>query len=480
MLWLSVMAVCLCACSPRALHEAQDVVAQADSLRAEGQLYTDSARLAQACSTLGHRQLFYPTEYTHACYHYGRLLREQDNPVDAMQAFIHATHTRTRDYHILGRVYSNMGDMCHLAGEFALSYDMFEKSADCFLQNADTLSYYYALNDMAFELAEQGKKEEANAIISRIENACKEPAVRTKLLETQAELYKKCHQYDSAIYYTNKLFKEGYSEPTGFLIKAQVFSYMLQKDSALIYAQKALSQTKSINEQYNALYILSHDDSTLLNSEIIKLTSLRDDIHTFEIEVRKTKHAKAILLLQQDIHRKPDLRWLYTLIATLIIVGAGISIYVFNKRKKHRLLSQKVDELQQAASAIQEKHDDLSTRYTNYHQQVENEILRTCRVLRNSENITTELAWNDFDAMCQIIDRQFYMFTSKLKSKNILNETEVRLCVLVLLDMSRAEIAHTLPYALSSIGKLKDHTAKSLGTTGKNLRGFLLKLAIEG
>ena len=82
--------------------------------------------------------------------------------------------------------------------------------------------------------------------------------------------------------------------------------------------------------------------------------------------------------------------------------------------------------------------------------------------------------------MCQIIDRQFYMLASKLRDKNVLNETELRLCVLVLLDMSRAEIAHTLPYALNSIGKLKDHTAKSLGTTGKNLHDFLLKLAIEG
>ncbi len=86
----------------------------------------------------------------------------------------------------------------------------------------------------------------------------------------------------------------------------------------------------------------------------------------------------------------------------------------------------------------------------------------------------------DFEALCKIVDRRFYMLASKLRKTQALNETEVRLCILVLLDLSRAEIANTLPYALNSVGKLKDHTAKKLGTTGKNLRTFLVRMAIEG
>ena len=82
--------------------------------------------------------------------------------------------------------------------------------------------------------------------------------------------------------------------------------------------------------------------------------------------------------------------------------------------------------------------------------------------------------------MCKIIDRHFHMLASKLRQKQCLNETELRLCVLVLLDMSRTEIADTLPYALSSVGKLKDQTAKLLGTTGKKLRKYLINLVVEG
>ena len=174
---LLLITTLLLSCSPKALREAEDVVAQADSLRAAGQMYGidagDSATLAQAYETLGSLSLFnfhFSPSYAHACYHYGRLLREKDNPVEAMQCFINATHSRTRDYHILGRVYSNMGSICHLANEFPLAYDMYEHSAEMFLQNGDSLLYYYDLNNMAFELAEQGKKEECLKILHDIDS----------------------------------------------------------------------------------------------------------------------------------------------------------------------------------------------------------------------------------------------------------------------------------------------------------------------
>ena len=162
-LLLAFSAVFLGSCSSRAIHEAEAVVAQADSLWQAGLMYGidagDSLTLAQAYETLQEHSVFssqfsevfpfvqrtsFLRTYAHSCYHYGRLLRAKDNPAEAMQAFINATHSRTRDYHILGRVYSNMGSICHLAGEFQLSYDMYEKSADMFIRNCDSTAYFYA------------------------------------------------------------------------------------------------------------------------------------------------------------------------------------------------------------------------------------------------------------------------------------------------------------------------------------------------
>ena len=214
------------------MREAQEVVAYADSLR-EAHLYAqneydDSLSLAQAYETLKEIPLPFRgwlglnSSYAHACYHYGRMLRAKDNYVEAMKVFIDATHSRTRDFHILGRVYSNMGSMCHLAGEYQLSYDMFAKCADCFLQKGDSSNYFYALNSMALELAEQGKKEETLALLDSIARNCDDKNVILKTWETKAKVYLNSCLYDSAICVVNSMARSGYNQSVGYVIKAQL------------------------------------------------------------------------------------------------------------------------------------------------------------------------------------------------------------------------------------------------------------------
>lgn len=453
------------ACTPRFVREAQDVVAQADSSWQAGQPYADSAFLAQSYRTLEHWQWVYPDDYVHACYHYGRLLREKENPVAAMECFIQATHSRTHDYHILGRVYSNIGDLCHLAGEFPLSYDMFEQSANMFLRGGDSLLYYYGLNNMAFELAEQGKKEETLALLNKIGDCCADEEVLSKTWETQARLYLKCAQYDSVKLAINNLLANN-NCVSGYLLKAQAFWFEGQHDSALFYAKYMMTlPNASEQDKYNLLYIIINGDSALSNEEIIDISAQRSDIETDILIPLHNQWALAIHVLELDLHRKRDWRWAIAILGTLIVIGCVISLYMARKRKQHALLSQKIEHMEDSFKDLQ----------SNKAGQVE----QTCAILRASTTLQSDLSWKDFEKMCQFANEHFYLLANKLKKKGVLNETEMRLCVLVLIGLSRSDIANTLPYALNSVGKLKDHTAKLLGTTGKNLHDFLLQMAID-
>ena len=140
-----------------------------------------------------------------------------------MQAFIRATHSRTRDYHILGRVYSNMGDLCHLANEYALSYDMYERSGQMYLLNGDSLLYFYDLNNMAYELAEQGQKDEVSLILNIISANIKDADIDIKIWETKAILYREVCQYDSTIFYAKKVLDRYYSYAPMLLATAQAY-----------------------------------------------------------------------------------------------------------------------------------------------------------------------------------------------------------------------------------------------------------------
>ncbi len=455
------------ACSSNALSEAKQTVAQADSVWAGGGMYSDSLSLAQAYETLGHLSLFnfhLSPAYVHACYHYGKLLRAKDDPVAAMQVFINATHSGLDDKQILGRIYNNMGDICHRASEFDLSYDMFKRSADVFLSDKDTLSYYYCLNDMAFELAEQGKKEETYTILDNILINCKDRDIYLKTIETRAVACKLVHQYDSTIYYTSLSFKYGCYAKNILLNRAQAYSKIGQKDSAVYYANELVLHIDELFFINSALYILTHEDDNKGIDEIRNISAERSDTQKL-IEIRQGKLSQAVQLLEQDINRKPSLTWLYAILITLLFIGTGIFIYVHKKKKRHQLLSQQIEDLES------KNQDTLSQR--------RKQIEAKCMILANSSNIKETLCWNDFEMLCKNVDTHFYMLAEKLRQKHILNEQEIRLCILVLLNISRNQIAEILLYAPNGIGKFKYRVAQKFQVEGKNLRNYLICLAID-
>lgn len=505
-IWLIVLSLMtmLSSCSVTSLHEAQEGVAQADSLWHEGKMYGvdegDSATLAQAYERLKelsavsrqlsdvsyqlsevcpfvHRTSLLCT-YAHACYHYGKLLRAKDNPVEAMRVFIDATHSGTKDYHILGRVYSNMGDICHLANEFPLSYDMFERSAEMFLRNGDTLLHYYLLNDMAFELAEQGKKKETETLIDSITLHCTNQGVKVKTLETKALLYQSLKCHDSVITTIDSLQSIGYNDVIELTMKARAFHNLNWPDSALYYANKVVQHSPTDACAIAAYYILSHSKDTINKDSVLILTSARADAQR-AWAYSQSKLAQAVQLLEQDLNRKPDFRWLYAILATLLIIGTSTGIYAYRKYNKRELLSQQVNDLLNKNDAEIQRHEQIVQAHSDYKKIRMSEIENNCATITAAENFPKNIHWSNFEDMCKIMDDNFYMLASRLHQRHVLNETEIRLCILVLLNLSRTEISNILPYALSGVGKLKDQTAKELGTTGKNLREYLLKMTIE-
>lgn len=463
-----MLAVCLSACTPYAVREAQAVVAEADSLWQNGQMYGmdagDSATLAETYETLKKHSVFsihlsdfssqLSDTYAHACYHYGRLLRKKDNPVEAMQAFISATHTRTRDYHILGRVYSNMGSICHLASEYDLSYDMYEKSAEMFLRNGDTINYYYALNDMAFELAEQGCKEETLVHLNEIEKCTNDYNILTKVLETKAIVYLYTQQYDSAVHYAKLLLVHDNNEPTGLIVSAQAYSFLGEKDSAACYAQHVLKVSQDLFHQNNAFYILTNDAKIKNKEEIREIAANRADVQKL-LEIRQGKLSQATQLLEQDLNKEANLTWLYAIIITALISG-GI---IYWKNKKHN------KQMHIQIERLIERQSDSTLHSIKQHIDI--------------NDLNNTLHWKNYSSMKADADLYMGGIVSKLENKK-LNETEIRFCLLTMLDLSLKQIADTIHYSYpSGIKTLKKRISIKLGTTPPNLHEYLLRMSLN-
>ncbi len=482
---LLIACIAILSCSPRAVQEAREVVARADSLRAEGQMYADSARLAQTYETLDaipfplREGLGLGSLYAHACYHYGRLLREKDNPVEAMQVFINATHSHTHDYHILGRVYSNMGDISHLAGEYSLAYELFERSAEMFLRNGDTIAYYYTLNSSALELAEQNKKDDVLSLLNAIDTS--DARLLSFINLSKAILYRNIEQYDSSLFFANAELGVIPNEPGGMLIKAQAYYSLEMKDSALSYAKQILSNPSATYQNvFNALYVVSNIDSTLSKEEIRNLSSQREDIRYYEYEPEKEKNSTAVALLENDLSWTPDHRWIYAVGITILIIGLILGLYVQRKRQQHKLLSQQVDSLTQMNEAAEKQHAQIILKQTRHREEMVSHIETICDMFANADDFPNNLTWKDYGAMCKIINDNFGMLTMKLQSTYHLPERGIRLCILVLMKVSDSkELASLLFYSESGIRNFKNRVAKKLGTNSIELRNTLVNIAIN-
>lgn len=463
-----LMALLLAGCNARALREAERTLAMADSLRAEGTAYTDSVRLAETVDALQSHQRWHPAAWAKANYYYGRLLYDSGNYVASMASFIRASHAHARDKVLLGRVYSNMAYMCREKGEHALAYEVYNTSADIFLRAGDSIRYFYALDNMSFELAAL-KDSAVFCLLDSIDAQCHDTGVRMKTLEIRTIAFDRFHQYDSVLVYAHRLQSNDHTDPIGYMLRARAFEHLGHLDSALFYAQKVVENSSNKAAKYNALYILSHYDSTLNTSDILSLTSDRADLGV-SVETEQINLAQAVQLLQQDRERKPNRSWVYVGISVIIAVALVI-IALLIMRRQHLQMQSVVQELQKIQST------DNNTKPVSA---INGEQLLQdfCEQIK-SLGIEKALHWDDYPQMCQEVDMYLYGFVRKLKQqppKATLCETDVRLCILTLLQFSMKEMSAYLHRSLNSIKNLKQVAAHKLGVSSAELYPLLKSL----
>ena len=385
-------------------------------------------------------------------YQNGKALREEGKQVEAMQAFIEAAHSGTDDEALLGRVYSNMANMCRQANDHETAYEVYEMSAAHFGRTDDTLAYAYALNNMAWELAAAGKKEEAlrlvDSALSLQMSAVRLQTLQAKVVETRAAACFFRQEYDSVLSYTS-----GVDNDYLLMLRAQAYSFLQIDDSATYYAQLLLPRTTNLFALDDLYYILTHNDSTADKETIRALSSERADVQK-AIETRHGELTKAVQLLKQDLSKKEQAASWKAFLLGAIVIGLLIwgAVVVHKQRKLH---------LETSAYEITRR----------------NELMHNIQIVRHAADMRQELEWEDFAALCRQMNKRFHGLANRLQEQG-LNEQDIRICILVLIGLSHKEIADMLNCSPKSIGKLKDLTARKLGVSGGQLQEKLQNITI--
>lgn len=384
-------------------------------------------------------------EEAQLCYEQGKALREQGEPAQAMQVFLRAAQSGTDDEALLGRVYSNMANMCRQAGEHEKAYRVYAVSAEHFAAADDTLAYAYALNNMAWEQATLGHKDSALALVEESVSlplsAVSHQLIEDKVRETKAAACFFVEDYDSVLYYSAPP-----ADDYLLMLRAQAYSYLQQDDSAIYYARLLLPRTTDPFYLDDLYYILAHNDPNASKEDVLLLASERVDVQQI-IETRHGKLTQAVLLLEMDDER-PHMAWLMTAYLLAVLISIGLSVW---------------------AIVIQRRHTHLHHELSQQEAMRQKELQQNIRLLLDVPDLRKELPWDDYPALCREIDKRFHGMATHLQDEG-LNEQDVRLSLLVLLGLSHREIADILNCSPKSIGKLKDVTAHKLGISGGQLQ----------
>ena len=163
---------------------------------------------------------------------------------------------------------------------------------------------------------------------------------------------------------------------------------------------------------------------------------------------------------------------------TILAFTIYIVYFLHNTKKIFKREKRNLEKREHELIVKQDKMEQIQAEYAiSEHKRIQ-EIENKCKVLRDTSNLKEQLHWRQYEEMCRFIDQQFYLLTGKLKQQEQFNERDIRLCVLVLIDLSHTGIANLMYVEEGSVGKLKERTAKKLHTTRKNMRQTLLKLVL--
>ena len=373
-------------------------------------------------------------------YEQGRALREQGELTQAMEAFIKAAQSGTKDEALLGRVCSNIANMCRQANEHSKAFYVYTLSAEHFAASGDTLSYAYALNNMAWEQAVMGHKDSALLYINAAIQCYPASPLTEKVMESRAAACLFANEYDSVLVYT--------APPANdylLMLRAQAYSFLHLHDSAAYYAQILLPRTTNLTYLDDIYYILTHDDATADKEAIRLLSSERMDVQK-DIELRHGKLTQAIQILEQEWNREYS-PWLMIAYLCALLISIGLSVWAILIHQRHCRLHHEMNQQEQTR---------LMT------------LQRNIQIVLDAQDLRKELQWDDYAALCAQLDKRFDGLAMHLKNRGM-NEQDIRLCVLVLLGLSYKEVADLINCSPKSVGKLKDLTARKLGVSGGEL-----------
>lgn len=390
-----------------------------------------------------------------------------------------------KDYILLGRIYSDLGDICSLQLDYKESLRKYQESIDCYKKVGDTIEACYKIIDVGRVYRFLKNYKRAHQFYKQALSQTSDSMLYGSAFQEIGINYYKAKQYDSAKYFLRKSLNFPY-KGTSYAIRyyyiADLYFDINQYDSAFQYATIALKYPSTFfnqrdcyrilaNSEYSrgnikqmAFYMSKYQDCTdsVRKIEIQTKTSILEDLHQTNGTVSKTKQFMLVL---------------GSIIPVILILSLFIVYQLRNRNKnKEKQLEQATEKLTEKQIILQDSlilkiKENKSKQAVAYKKATINQ-----RELMDKEIYYASLHLNDWAAFKILMNQTFNNLITELeKEYSDITQKEMIWCCLFLLDIPTVDILLLLEYKTDSLYKLKQRLASKMKLKNAKELDFVIK-----
>ncbi|MBR1809016.1 MAG: hypothetical protein IJ776_06485 [Paludibacteraceae bacterium] len=237
------------------IHDAQQTILEADSLRAKGILYGDTIRLQKAASALC--SLTHRTEKAKALYYLGRNYSQLNLDATAADCYIAADRLKPKDAQLRGRLNGNMAYICKQQNKDSLALIMYKRAIPFYESANDSLRLLSIALDVSLAYCNVNDFHAADSVWNKIISTNLNTYYHSRAMGIRAYYYNSLCKYDSALYCLYQvesplsLSLDFYSAQLAIAL-----FYTEQPDSAAWYANNILEFKSSYRNKIIAYNVL--------------------------------------------------------------------------------------------------------------------------------------------------------------------------------------------------------------------------------
>lgn len=444
--------------------------------------------------SLNYYQSHNKKNYLAKCYYFKAKIYKSaqsfDNATNLYLKALDLINDTRENYLLLGKIYSDMGDICILQKDYQDALKKLRQSISYLDKIGDSIEVNYRVISIGKVYRFQKQFRKAEQYYRHALSLTKDSLLLGFAFQEIGINYYCAKKHDSALYYLRKSLKfpyKGNNYAIRYFVLADLFFEEQKYDSAFFYANQALNFPSTFFNQRDCYRILANTeyqrgDFNKMGFYISKYQDCTDSVRKIETQTKTTVLENMYQTTQAASITKQFLIVLAWIVPAIIFVSLLI-VYQLRKRNKGKEKQLKEAEVQISQkqsllidSLLQKLEETRAAQAASYkkatpiqREQMDKELYDKC------------LHINDWESFKRLMNRTFNNMVDSLEIKYTeITRKELVWSCLFLLDIPTPDIALILDSQTASLYKLKQRLTQKMNLKSTRDLEQVLRSLSEG